>query len=100
MSLFYTAVLIWIGLAFNKIQLAAYQSQDLFFEVLEPQDVKYTYRIKQAKSIGSSFIKSLEHVLLVPVEPFDACEPIQNANKINSNVALVKRGYESKTNLP
>lgn len=35
-------------------QLSDFESY--FFEVMYPEDIRYTYRIKAAKSIGSSFV--------------------------------------------
>ena len=29
---------------------------DVFFEILKPGDISYTYRVRPAKSIGSSFV--------------------------------------------
>lgn len=66
---------------------------DLFFEIESPEDIRYTYRIRIAKSFGSSFTRILQRVRLVITEPFHACgNEIINAKEIKGNVAFTQRG--------
>jgi hypothetical protein len=68
---------------------------DVFFEIIEPEELEYTYRLKPAKNFGSSFndknIK-FESSALVSTQPADSCDKILNARDIKGNIALVERG--------
>lgn len=68
----------------------------MFFEITEPVELEYTYRIKPAKDFGGTFNANfkLRDVALVPVIPSDACliSSVRNADDIRGNVALVERG--------
>jgi hypothetical protein len=90
--LFLCSYVNWINCDNTGIKRNRYELDDLYFEIIEPSDIKYTYRIRQAKTFGSSFKSSFENVLLVPVDPFDGCEPIRNEHDIQGNVAFMIRG--------
>lgn len=68
----------------------------MFFEIIDPPELEYTYRIRPAKDFGGTFNSQfrLRHAALVPVYPSDACliNQIVNADEIRGNVALVERG--------
>lgn len=68
----------------------------MFFEITEPTELEYTYRIKPAKDFGGTFNANfkLKDVPLVPVIPSDACliNSVRNPEDIRGNVALVERG--------
>lgn len=69
---------------------------DVFFEIIDPIDLEYTYRIKPAKDFGASFSNKEFKMLNVPMVitfPFEACDDIKNKNDLNGNIALVNRGY-------
>uniref|UniRef100_A0A0A9WSY9 PRADC1-like protein n=1 Tax=Lygus hesperus TaxID=30085 RepID=A0A0A9WSY9_LYGHE len=68
--------------------------QDIFFEILEPEDLRYTYRTRPAKNFGSPFNATLfsKTSKLVPVDPADGCSLPYNSNEIYGNVALIERG--------
>uniref|UniRef100_A0A6B2E9L9 Putative conserved secreted protein n=1 Tax=Phlebotomus kandelakii TaxID=1109342 RepID=A0A6B2E9L9_9DIPT len=76
---------------------------DVFFEVLDPSELEYTYRLRPAKDFGAPFNASFRfpRIALVPVVPFDACShAIRNGDDLLGNVALVERGdcsFLSKT---
>lgn len=69
---------------------------DVFFEIVDPPELEYTYRIRPAKDFGSSFGASAFNVKegkLVPANPSDACEPtFINERELKGNIALVERG--------
>lgn len=77
---------------------------DVFFEVLDPEELEYTYRLRPAKDFGAPFNASFRfpRIALVPAVPFDACSSsgIRNGDDLMGNVALVERGdcsFLSKT---
>lgn len=68
---------------------------DVFFEIVEPDELQYTYRVRPAKDFGGIFKKesfARERNLLVPAEPMHACTPIENPMQIAGNVAFIARG--------
>lgn len=67
---------------------------DIFFEILDPPQLRYTYRIRPAKDFGSQFndSTSFRHARLVPTEPLDSCSDIVNVDDIVGQVALAERG--------
>ncbi|XP_065170838.1 PRADC1-like protein [Atheta coriaria] len=77
-------------------------SGDVFFEIVEPEVLEYTYRLKPAKDFGIPFNKSIEfkHILLVPAQPRHACTDLTNIDDIEGNVAFIERGdcsFKKKT---
>ncbi|XP_055626303.1 PRADC1-like protein [Toxorhynchites rutilus septentrionalis] len=68
---------------------------DVFFEIIDPPALEYTYRIRPAKDFGGSFGPSfvVKEGKLVPAIPSDACEPgFENENELKGNIALIERG--------
>ncbi|XP_017079240.1 PRADC1-like protein [Drosophila eugracilis] len=65
---------------------------DVFFEILTPSDLEYTYRLRPAKDFGSTFSHRLKGVPLVLTDPPSACQEIRNARELNGGVALIDRG--------
>lgn len=69
---------------------------DVFFEIIDPPELEYTYRIRPAKDFGGSFEASsfkVKEGKLVPAVPSDACEPeFLNERDLKGNIALVERG--------
>ncbi|KAJ3666275.1 hypothetical protein Zmor_001728 [Zophobas morio] len=67
---------------------------DIFFEIIEPVELEYTYRIRPAKDFGAPFNESfyIEHVPLVPIQPKFGCTTPNNIEDIEGNVALIERG--------
>nr|XP_019548442.2 PRADC1-like protein [Aedes albopictus] len=69
---------------------------DVFFEIVDPPELEYTYRIRPAKDFGTSFESASFRVRegkLVPAIPPDACEPnFLNKNDLKGNIVLVERG--------
>ncbi|XP_055530167.1 PRADC1-like protein [Wyeomyia smithii] len=68
---------------------------DVFFEIIDPPELEYTYRIRPAKDFGSTFGGSFKVTegKLVPAIPSDACEPnFVNERDLKDNIVLVERG--------
>lgn len=58
---------------------------DIFFEIIEPEELEYTYRLKPAKDFGGTFtqdiFKQRKRNLLVFAEPREACVPLENPSR-------------------
>lgn len=67
---------------------------DIFFEIIDPAELQYTYRIRPAEDFGAPFNASFhaENVFLVPVQPMFCCSTPDNVNDLKGNVALIERG--------
>jgi len=69
-------------------------NEQLYLEVLNPTDVAYTYKIREARDFGEVLAQPLRNVQLVATEPSEACgQLIDNGNLLLNQVALVERGY-------
>ncbi|XP_031629739.1 PRADC1-like protein [Contarinia nasturtii] len=72
------------------------RSHDIFFEILQPEDLEYTYRLKPAKDFGGTFtddtFKQRSRNLLVFAEPREACTALENPHELSGNIALIERG--------
>jgi len=69
-------------------------TEDVFFEIVYPPELEYTYRIRPAQDFGAPFNASFSErkIGLVPVEPQTGCRRPDNADKLAGRVALVWRG--------
>lgn len=69
---------------------------DVFFEIVDPPELEYTYRIRPARDFGASFEAASFKVTegkLVPAIPSEACEPnFINEKDLRGNIAMVERG--------
>lgn len=68
---------------------------DVFFEILEPEDLEYTYRVRPAKDFGPTFSDNLfarKRNDLVLAEPREACTKLTNDDDVDGNVVLIERG--------
>ncbi|ALC41862.1 CG9849 [Drosophila busckii] len=65
---------------------------DVFFEIISPQDLEYTYRLRPAKDFGVSFNQKLESVPLVLADPPGACQKLRNGREMLGSIALMDRG--------
>lgn len=66
--------------------------EDIFFEILEPESLRYTFRLRPAHEFGSSFASPLSNVGLVLSEPLQGCASLVNRLEVRHNVVLVERG--------
>ncbi|KZC14974.1 PRADC1-like protein [Dufourea novaeangliae] len=67
---------------------------DVFFEIIHPPELEYTYKLRPAKDFGASFNASFmeERIPLVPTEPPQGCQIAKNAKELKGRVALIERG--------
>jgi len=64
----------------------------MFFEVIEPEEIAYSFKIRPAKDFGNPLNFSIANAYLVPADPQDACGVLVNREDIEGNVAMVERG--------
>lgn len=88
----------WIG----EVSQAQIIGNDIFFEILEPKELCYTYRTRPARNFGAPFNASFfkASIPLVPANPSVCCGRPVNADDLRGSVALVERGecsFVSKT---
>lgn len=72
----------------------------MFFEVLKPAEIAYSFKIRPAKDFGNPLNFSLTNIDLVPIEPQHGCSAIVNQEETEGNVAMIERGgcsFLSKT---
>uniref|UniRef100_A0A8D9ANU0 PRADC1-like protein n=1 Tax=Cacopsylla melanoneura TaxID=428564 RepID=A0A8D9ANU0_9HEMI len=69
-------------------------AENIYFEIIEPEELSYTFKIRPAKDFGSSFNSSYlgSSVRLVPTNPPWGCTHPINANSVRGHVALIERG--------
>lgn len=67
---------------------------DFFFEIIDPPELGYSYRIRPAKDFGSVFNETLHFhkARLVPTVPLHSCSEIINHEEIVGHIALSERG--------
>lgn len=75
---------------------------DIFFEIIDPVELEYTYRLRPAKDFGAPFNQSFQvkNAALVPVIPKHGCDNLVNKRDIQGNVVLIERGecsFKKKT---
>ncbi|KAH7973003.1 hypothetical protein HPB52_020145 [Rhipicephalus sanguineus] len=66
--------------------------EDIFFEILHPESLRYTFRVRPAREFGSPFAVQLSHVGLVLSEPLQGCGSFVNRLELRDNAVLVERG--------
>lgn len=76
----------------NEATIYDFLEEDLFFEIIYPEELSYTYRIRQAKDFGSTFTYKYKGVRLVVADPPDMCSTPYNSYEIAGGVALATRG--------
>ncbi|XP_027231783.1 PRADC1-like protein isoform X1 [Penaeus vannamei] len=76
----------------NEATIYDFIEDDIFFEIIYPEELSYTYRLRQAKDFGVSFSHVLKSVRLVLADPLECCSLPYNAMDLQGAVALVSRG--------
>lgn len=68
---------------------------DVFFEITDPEELAYTYKIRPAQDFGTTFNEtfSVKNIPLVLADPSFACDTLFNSEQLEGHVALVERGY-------
>jgi len=64
----------------------------MFFEVIKPTDISYSFKVRPAKDFGNPLNFSMLSVHLVPVDPAHGCSPAVNLEDLEGNVAMIERG--------
>ncbi|CAD5116577.1 DgyrCDS5456 [Dimorphilus gyrociliatus] len=71
-----------------------------YFELTDPPEIGYMYKIRQARDFGASLNETLLNVELIPSNPIHGCSKLENVRYVKKNIALVERGgcsFLSKT---
>ncbi|CAF0811763.1 unnamed protein product [Rotaria sp. Silwood1] len=89
---FYSIIAIFLPLTIHSNNQDDEHYKDLYFEVVEPSDINYTFRCRPAKNLGTNFNQFLKNIYLIPAKPFRACSQLQNDFELNGNIALIERG--------
>ncbi|KAK3886331.1 hypothetical protein Pcinc_009507 [Petrolisthes cinctipes] len=76
----------------NEATIYDFIEDDIFFEVLYPEELSYTYRLRQAKDFGVPFTRVFRGVRLVLCDPLPCCSLPYNTLDLRGTVALVARG--------
>ncbi|XP_043207777.1 PRADC1-like protein isoform X2 [Amphibalanus amphitrite] len=71
---------------------AMFALEDVFFEIVSPEVLQYTYLIQVTRDFGTPFNFTLRGARLVPADPSFACGPLANCDDIEGGVAFVQRG--------
>ncbi|XP_015600960.1 PRADC1-like protein isoform X2 [Cephus cinctus] len=70
------------------------RDSDVFFEIIDPPELEYTYRLWPAMDFGAPFNTSFSErgIPLVLSNPATGCRRPDNADQLKGRVALVQRG--------
>ncbi|XP_060578494.1 protease-associated domain-containing protein 1-like isoform X2 [Ruditapes philippinarum] len=63
----------------------------LFMEVLQPSEIRYTFKIRLAKNFGISFRK-YQSIELAIAEPYHGCTHLSNTHLVKGRIVLIQRG--------
>ncbi|XP_068978638.1 PRADC1-like protein [Bombus flavifrons] len=95
---FYPIIVLFIIGILNSIGRGSYFNTnigpDVFFEIIYPPELEYTYKLRPAKDFGAPFNASFleEGIPLVPNDPPHGCQVARNAKELKGRIALVERG--------
>ncbi|KAL9983420.1 hypothetical protein ACROYT_G005590 [Oculina patagonica] len=86
---------------YSATDFMLFDSNDLlYFEILQPKNISYIYKVRPAKDFGGKFDFKSGLVNLVAADPLDACYSVNNGPALHRSIALVERGgcsFVSKT---
>ncbi|XP_059082989.1 PRADC1-like protein isoform X2 [Tigriopus californicus] len=78
--------------AFNPKDYMINQAEGyVFFEIVEPEELSYTYKMNQA-AFSTPWNNTFHGIPLVPSDPACGCGSYFNAEDVEGHVALVDRG--------
>lgn len=83
---------IFSNAVWNEATIFDFIEDDIFFEVIYPEKLSYTYRLRQAKNFGIPFNHVFKGIRLVLADPLECCSLPYNAPELQGAVALVSRG--------
>ncbi|XP_015914239.1 PRADC1-like protein [Parasteatoda tepidariorum] len=69
-----------------------YIKEDIYFEIIEPDTLHYTYKVRPAHEFGTPFNGSFHSIGLVLTEPASGCNIPMNKLELHNNIALMDRG--------
>ncbi|KAH3787972.1 protease-associated domain-containing protein 1-like [Dreissena polymorpha] len=64
----------------------------LFMEVVQPEAIRYSFKIRPAKNFGVSFTKKYHGVEMTVAQPYHGCSPLTNAHYLAGKIVLLQRG--------
>ncbi|CAF1125764.1 unnamed protein product [Rotaria sordida] len=89
---FYLIITILLPLTIHSVDQNDDHYQDIYFEVVEPSDINYTFRCRPSKQLSTNFNQFYENIYLIPAKPLRGCSRLQNDFELNRNIALIERG--------
>ncbi|XP_022336700.1 protease-associated domain-containing protein 1-like [Crassostrea virginica] len=69
-----------------------YTSDNLFMQIVEPEEISYVYKVRPAKNFGGEFEKIYHHVPLVVANPYNGCSELVDKQLVHGAVVLIQRG--------
>ncbi|KAF8790427.1 Protease-associated domain-containing protein like [Argiope bruennichi] len=69
-----------------------YVKEDVYFEIVEPETLHYTFRARPAQDFGVPFNSTYRNIGLVLAEPRDGCSAPLNTLELRNNIVLIDRG--------
>ncbi|XP_052706925.1 PRADC1-like protein isoform X1 [Crassostrea angulata] len=98
-SLFLTFAVIFSTALSSDVKLATtpdinllYTSDNLFMQIVEPEEISYVYKIRPARNFGVDFEKVYHHIPLVVANPYNGCSELLNKRRVDGAVVLIQRG--------
>lgn len=64
----------------------------LFMEVLEPEDIRFLFKIRPAKNFGSVFETKYTRMPLILGNPYNGCSPLENYEIVKDRIVMLERG--------
>ncbi|XP_033757644.1 protease-associated domain-containing protein 1-like [Pecten maximus] len=64
----------------------------LFMEVLEPEDIRFLFKIRPAKNFGGVFERKYTRMPLILGNPYSGCSPLQNYEIVKDRIVMLQRG--------
>ncbi|XP_048747027.1 protease-associated domain-containing protein 1-like [Ostrea edulis] len=69
-----------------------YTADNLFMQIVEPEDISYIYKVRPARNFGGEFEKIYHHIPLVVANPYNGCSKLDNGRRADGAVVLIQRG--------
>ncbi|XP_060071578.1 protease-associated domain-containing protein 1-like [Ylistrum balloti] len=64
----------------------------LFMEVLEPEDIRFLFKIRPAKNFGRVFDRKYTRMPLILGSPYNGCSQLDNYEIVKDRIVMLKRG--------
>ncbi|KAI8492859.1 PA domain [Branchiostoma belcheri] len=89
----FLAVVLLLVCLYEPLTVLAHSiNEQLYFEILYPQDINYLFKIRPAKDFGAPFDFHYDHIHLVPTDPAQSCSSLNNGQSLQGAIAMVERG--------